>query len=41
MSVPLSCLNISPATRLDELPLPNVSLPGFFFAAATTSATDL
>jgi hypothetical protein len=35
MSVWLSCLNISPATRLDELPLPKLSLPGSFFALAT------
>ena len=32
MSVSASCLNISPATRLDELPLPKLSLPGLFFA---------
>jgi hypothetical protein len=37
--VPLICWNSSPATRLDELPLPKVTLPGFFFAAASTSAT--
>ncbi len=41
MSVPESCLSISPATRLDELPLPNDSLPGFFFANASRSATLL
>jgi hypothetical protein len=34
-------LNISPATRLDELPLPKLSLPGSFFARATRSATVL
>src|SRR2546427_4724987 len=32
-----SCLSISPATRLEELPLPNDSLPGCFFAAASRS----
>ena len=41
MSVPLSCLSISPATRLDELPLPKVSLPGVLRAAASRSATLL
>ena len=41
MSVPLSCLNISPAVRLDELPLPKLSLPGVFLAAATRSITFL
>jgi hypothetical protein len=41
MLVALSCLNISPATRLDELPLPNESLPGSAFALATRSATLL
>ncbi len=39
--MPLSCLNSSPATRLDELPLPKLSLPGSFFALARMSATDL
>ena len=33
--MPAICLNISPATRLDELPLPKLSLPGSFFASAT------
>ena len=41
MSTPASCLNISPATRLDALPLPKVSLPGFFLAKATRSPTLL
>ena len=39
--MPLSCLNSSPATRLDELPLPKLSLPGSFFALARMSATLL
>ena len=41
ISVCDSCLNISPATRLDELPLPKLSLPGSLRALASRSATLL
>ena len=39
--MPAICCSSSPAMRLDELPLPKLSLPGFFFASATNSATLL
>src|SRR3989338_5638550 len=41
MSTLASCLSISPAMRLDELPLPKLSLPGFFLAKASSSPTFL
>ena len=37
--MPAICCSSSPAMRLEELPLPNVSFPGFFFANATNSPT--
>ncbi len=40
MSTPAIILNSSPPPRLDPLALPNVSLPGSFFASAIRSATD-